>query len=217
MCARRTPRREHSRERLRARTRSLVRDTILEAAEQVFAERGFAGTRMADVAGAAGIATGTLYNYFKNKQEVLRSLLELRSDRFLRRMGEVHAEEREPVERIGALVRAAFEYMENHRAMHAIFHELGALSEAHLGQIGQAGVTLQRRYSEYVALYERAIADAAQAGRIRDDVPAAELAAFLTGAMNGLLRAWLVNGHAGSLSARADTILAVFLAGARNP
>jgi AcrR family transcriptional regulator len=228
MCARRTPPREHPKDRLRARTRSLYREAIVEAAEQVFAERGFAGTRMADVAGAAGIATGTLYNYFKNKQEVLGSLIELRSDLFLRRMDQVHAAERDPIERIGALVRAAFEHLEAHRAVHAIFHELGAVSEVHIGQIGKAGKAggtaragetggfdIQRRYSEYVALYERSIAEAARAGRIRDDVPAAELAAFLTGAMNGLLRAWLVNGHAGSLSARANTVMTLFLAGAR--
>jgi AcrR family transcriptional regulator len=168
---------------------------------------------MADVAGAAGIATGTLYNYFKNKQEVLRSLIELRSERFLGRMGEVHAAHSDPIERIGALMRSAFEYMETHRAMHAIFHELGAVTEAHIGKIAGPGV--ERRYSEYVGLYERAIAEAARAGQIRDDVPAAELAAILTGAMNGLLRAWLVNGYAGSLAAHADTVLSVFLAGAR--
>ena len=68
---------------LRAQARELYRDAILAAAELVFARFGFAGTRMADVASEAGLATGTLYNYFANRDELLSSLIERRSEELL--------------------------------------------------------------------------------------------------------------------------------------
>lgn len=204
---------ERQRARLRERTRDLYREAILGAAERAFAERGFAGTRMADVAQAAGIATGTLYNYFENKQAVLRSLFELRHDAFTADLGEVYAETKDPVERIAALVRTSLEHLEANRAMLAIFHESGAMFETNMHRV--CGEGMEERFQAMVAMYERAIAEAARAGRLRDDLRAADLAVFLTGAMSGFLRSWIMNGYSSSLSASAGVVIELFLAGAR--
>jgi AcrR family transcriptional regulator len=47
---------------------------ILDAAAHVFAEKGFEGATISDIARAAGIAEGSIYNYFKNKHDLLVSL-----------------------------------------------------------------------------------------------------------------------------------------------
>ena len=52
------------------------RDAILRAAIDVFAERGFFNAQVADVARAAGIAAGTVYLYFKSKDDLLVSIFE---------------------------------------------------------------------------------------------------------------------------------------------
>lgn len=49
---------------------------ILEAALAVFAERGYAATRMEDIAARAGVTKGTIYLYFPSKDEVFRSLVQ---------------------------------------------------------------------------------------------------------------------------------------------
>src|SRR5450432_3260015 len=51
------------------------RDQILDAATKVFAEKGFHRATIRDVAGAAGIADGTIYNYFDNKTALLLGIL----------------------------------------------------------------------------------------------------------------------------------------------
>ena len=51
------------------------RDQILAAAIQVFAEKGFQRATIRDVAKAAGIADGTIYNYFENKTALLLGIL----------------------------------------------------------------------------------------------------------------------------------------------
>jgi AcrR family transcriptional regulator len=60
---------------LRARLKEVVADTILEAAEHVFSEGGLE-TRLEDVATAAGVSVGTLYNYFTDRQALVEALIE---------------------------------------------------------------------------------------------------------------------------------------------
>jgi len=68
---------------------------ILEAAGRVFAEQGYHSAKMKDVAAAAGVSNGTVYNYFKSKEEVLKALLhrlnetEEREQKFAKGPGEL--------------------------------------------------------------------------------------------------------------------------------
>src|SRR5262252_7777997 len=48
---------------------------ILEAALEVFAEKGFASARMDDIAAKAGVSKGTIYLYFESKEAVFRALV----------------------------------------------------------------------------------------------------------------------------------------------
>src|SRR5215216_6462991 len=59
------------------------RDRILKAAVKVFARSGFHATRVSEVAKAAGVADGTIYLYFKSKEELLFSLFEDRVGKLL--------------------------------------------------------------------------------------------------------------------------------------
>src|SRR5688572_23302911 len=56
------------------------RERILAAAERVFAEHGFFNTRVAEIAKVAGVADGTIYLYFKSKDDLLISLFESRME-----------------------------------------------------------------------------------------------------------------------------------------
>jgi AcrR family transcriptional regulator len=56
--------------------KELLRQTMLDVAAKLFAERGFAGTNLQDVADALGISRPALYYYFPNKEEILASLVE---------------------------------------------------------------------------------------------------------------------------------------------
>lgn len=51
------------------------REQILDAASRVFSEQGYHNAKMKDVATEAGVSNGTVYNYFKSKEEVLQALL----------------------------------------------------------------------------------------------------------------------------------------------
>jgi AcrR family transcriptional regulator len=63
-----------AKERVRRARHDAYRDLILEAAEQVFAEKGYADAKVADIAQAAGVATGTVYGIFPSKQHLYRAI-----------------------------------------------------------------------------------------------------------------------------------------------
>jgi AcrR family transcriptional regulator len=69
-----SPRDPAQNERMRRRSR----EAILRAALELFAERGFAGTTVAEVAERAGVSKGLIYAYVESKEELLRAILEER-------------------------------------------------------------------------------------------------------------------------------------------
>jgi len=60
----------------RQREKELRREAILRAAEALFAQKGYRKTRIEDVADAAEVSVGTVYGYFKNKEELLFNVLD---------------------------------------------------------------------------------------------------------------------------------------------
>ena len=71
------------RSRLTQEARGLARERLLQAAESVFARDGFEGARIEDVAAAAGVSTGTLYNYFDGKADLVMEMQHRRMDEAL--------------------------------------------------------------------------------------------------------------------------------------
>jgi AcrR family transcriptional regulator len=65
-------------DRLRARFRHAVRDAVLEAAERSIVEDGVEGASLQSIARRAGVAVGTIYNHFSDRQELFRELFSMR-------------------------------------------------------------------------------------------------------------------------------------------
>jgi AcrR family transcriptional regulator len=65
---------------LRARLREVKAEAILKAAEEVFAKEGILKAKMETIAARAGMAVGTLYNFFDDRSALVTALVEARSD-----------------------------------------------------------------------------------------------------------------------------------------
>src|SRR5512145_2516610 len=76
------------------------REAILRAAIDVFADRGFFNAQVADVARAAGVAAGTVYLYFRNKDDVLIQLFERTMREALTEARAAAANVKDPAERL---------------------------------------------------------------------------------------------------------------------
>ena len=161
---------------------------------------------------AAGVAVGTLYNYFESKEVIFEEILATRGAEF-RAALEPTLQIRSPIERLTAVVRSALEYIDQHSALFAILVERGGIAEYDLQRLG--GDLTEREYVSFLGQLGDCLRAAVQAGELRRDVAVPTMVAALSGAMNGATYAWLKRKRRGRLSAAADDLLTLFLAGAR--
>ena len=101
------PRKE--RERLRHR------NEMITAAITLFVEKGFANTKLEDVAQLAEFGKGTIYNYFENKQDLLVSSLVYVFDHLLVYLQEKLKDVDKPLDRIRLMVNSQFNHFQEHQ------------------------------------------------------------------------------------------------------
>src|SRR5438067_11642346 len=85
------------------------RKTILRAAIEVFAKKGYHGCRIADVAREAKVAYGLVYHYFQNKEELLESVFEAGWKGFVGRLREVAISDATLEEKVRGVAEVSFE------------------------------------------------------------------------------------------------------------
>ena len=93
-------------------TRSKTRRLILDSSLKLFANKGFHGTSINDIARAAGISKGLAYNYFESKEKILNAIFEeaLNTGNLLEEQLE---DITDPYEKIAFIIQAMFDYMKN--------------------------------------------------------------------------------------------------------
>jgi AcrR family transcriptional regulator len=105
----------------RALTKVQNRQTILEAARQVFAELGYGATTVRDIIRATPLASGTFYNYFKSKEEVFQAIRDESALRIRPRLHEERASARTMEEFISGTFRTFLDYVASDQSdFHAI-------------------------------------------------------------------------------------------------
>lgn len=116
---------------------------ILDGALRLFAERGYAGTSIRDIAAAAGVTSATLYAHYPSKEHILAHVVEIAHDEHHRRLRQgVLSSDADPVSQLTAFVRAHVLFHADHpmlavvanAELHALSPELGASSLQLRGQ-----------------------------------------------------------------------------------
>jgi AcrR family transcriptional regulator len=197
---------------LRGAVAEVIRGAILDAAERAFVELGFADAKMTDVAERAGMAAGTLYNYFDSKETIFRALVEQRASEFIRALETTAAEKRPPMARLAHITEATCAYIESHATMFMLFEQVSGHAGA--GVRRACGPSADRVRARYLQLFRSALDAAGRAGGLRRDLPLEQLTLLYTGSLHGLMRGWLLDGCRGRLRDRARLLLTVFLEGA---
>lgn len=103
------------------RERLARREEILDAARQVFSARGFEKAKLEEIAEVAELGKGTIYNYFKNKEELFVSVIVRGIKRFQEFVSQAVQEQRSPEDKVSAYIDASFAFFEHHRQLFSIF------------------------------------------------------------------------------------------------
>lgn len=102
------------RQRLRPEVR---REKLVEAATQVFAERGYEGARVEQIADAADVSPGLLYRHFEGKQELYTEILQHANRELMAHLTQAAAPDLPTGERVRRGLDAFFTFVENHREL----------------------------------------------------------------------------------------------------
>ncbi|MHA6631915.1 TetR/AcrR family transcriptional regulator [Pseudonocardia sichuanensis] len=169
--------------------RAARREEILAAAVRVFASKGFAATRIEDVAAAAGVGKGSVYLYFDSRDALLDAAMEALAGASREVLARARSGAEPPLERLSELVRGVLAAATADPHLARVLLDLWSL-----GRRGDVNVPLDMAalYAEYREAIGALLAEAAGRGEVRDDVSPAH-AAVVVGAVEGFLLQWVVD------------------------
>jgi TetR/AcrR family fatty acid metabolism transcriptional regulator len=184
------------------------RETILRAATDVFAERGFFNAQVADVARAAGVAAGTVYLYFRSKDDLLVSIFEKTMREALAEGRAAVADIADPRERLRRLAHLHLARLGRDRNLAVVFQVELRQSTKFMAKLS---ATLLR---DYLGLIRSAITDGQRSGLFRADLNPTAVAKMFFGALDEMATNWILSRRRYVLESDADPAVDLFLNGA---
>jgi TetR/AcrR family fatty acid metabolism transcriptional regulator len=183
------------------------REAILRAAIRVFAHNGYFNSKVADIAREAGVADGTVYLYFKSKEEILHSVFDRSMEEAIedgRKRLEGISDPREKLRRIAQL---HLERLGADRDLAVVFQVELRGSTKFMAEFSAAG------FAEYLGLIRGTIEEGQRAGVFRPELNAKVIAKMLFGALDEMATNWILSERRYKLAPMAEQVLDVFLNG----
>src|SRR5690242_20725898 len=162
------------------------RERILDAAVKVFAHEGFYNAKVSRIAEEAGVADGTIYLYFKSKDDLLISLFEDRMEHINANLRHALASAPGAVQRLRTVIRLHLELVEQNRPM----------AEVICVELRQSSKFIREyanpKFAEFLRLIAGTIVEGQARGELRADLDPPVIARALFGALDEISLAWLV-------------------------
>lgn len=195
--------------KMREAGRAEKRARILEAASRVFASKGFFTATVSEVAREAQVADGTIYLYFRSKEDLLLRLVEARMEALRRQMEEALAPIEDAREKLATFIRLHLQMVK----------ESPTEAQVLIAELRQSGKDRKRKLAEpmrpYLELLDRLIEEGVRQGVMRPlDARAVRHAIF--GALDEVALSWL-RGRRFDLTEHARQLAELFIGGLGQP
>jgi TetR/AcrR family fatty acid metabolism transcriptional regulator len=162
------------------------RERILSAAERIFARHGFFAAKVSDVAKEAGVADGTIYLYFKSKDDLLISLFERRMQQVNDTLRTAIAKVNSPRDQLRAFVQA---YLQ-------LVHDEPSAAEVLTIELRQSSKFMKEyenpQFADFLRLLGGIIAAAQDRGELDRSIPAHVAARMIFGMLDELALTWVL-------------------------
>lgn len=183
------------------------REAILRAATKVFAVNGYFNSKVSDIAGEAGIADGTVYLYFKSKDEILHSIFDRAMAEFIEEGRKEIAAIEDPSAKLKRIAELHLERLGSDRELAIVFQVELRGSTKFMQEFSAAG------FSEYLDIIKTTIADGQKSGAFREDIKPIVAAKILYGALDEMVTNWVLSNKSYPLPPMAAEVLKIFLGG----
>ena len=180
---------------------------ILRAAIKVFASRGFFQSKVADVAQAAGVADGTVYLYFKSKDDLLISIFnETMDDVIAKSRGELQKIE-DPVERLRKIASLHLAWLGQDRQLAVVFQVELRQSTKFMEEFSTT------RLAEYFEMIREVIVDGQAKGIFRKEVQPQVATKVFFGALDEMVTNWILSRKRYALETMVRPVLDILIRG----
>lgn len=182
-------------------------ETILRAAAKVFAQSGYFNAKVSDVARSAGVADGTVYLYFKNKDDLLTSIFSWAMGEFLARAKAELAEIATAKDKLLQFARLHFSLLEQERDIAIVF-------QIELRQSTKFMEHFSTTYlAEYLQVLREIIEQGQKSGTFRATLNPKLVAKLLFGMLDEMATNWVLSHGNHSLTDMAEPVLDIFFNG----
>lgn len=191
-----------------ANAKAEKRAKILQAAAEVFADRGYQATRISEIAAAAGVADGTIYLYFPSKDALLVALVDDSISRFFEVLDDELRGLDSAGDKLRRIVALQLDMLERHRALAEVFTVNLRETRRSLRHF------VVPKFQQYLDRIADVVADGQRRGEFRTDLPPMLVARAVFGALDGVTLTWaLGRADMGGLRRAADVVARVVLEG----
>ncbi len=185
------------------------RKAILQAGIKVFAQKGFFNSKVADIAGEAGIADGTVYLYFKSKEEILHSI-------FDRAMAEFIAEGKSELDPLTSAEDKLRKIAQLHLARLSADRDLAIVFQVELrGSTKFMREFSAAGFSDYLDIIKKTIEEGQKQNSFRADIKPIVAAKIFYGSLDEMVTNWILSKKSYPLAPMADEVIKVFVGGIR--
>lgn len=183
-------------------------ERILKAAVKVFAKYGFHNSKISQIAEEAGVADGTIYLYFRNKDDILISLFEEKMEDAIADFNAVMSGVSDPIDKLKTFIRHYVEFMEKQRA----------LAEVISVELRQSNKFMKEyvpvKFGEFLNLVSMIIREGKDAKVFRPDVHPGIVKRAIFGALDEMVLYWVLTPKPKySPTQIADALATVFVEG----
>ena len=183
------------------------REAILRAAIKVFARNGYFNSKVSDIAGEAGIADGTVYLYFKSKEEVLHSVFDRAMEEFISEGKKEIAEIDDVKEKLRKIARLHLGKLSADRDAAIVFQVELRGSTKFMEEFSASG------FAQYLDIIRQTIVEGQKKGVFRNDLNATVCSKIFYGALDEMVTNWILSKKDYALEPMADTVLEIFFGG----
>jgi TetR/AcrR family transcriptional regulator len=188
------------------------REEILSAAEKVFAAKGFFPTTMSDIAREAEFGTGTLYKYFKSKEDLYFTLIDEKVEEINRLVKAELSQKHSAVERVKKALGLQFEFIEQNRDFFRIY--ISERNRFEWTVKDDLGKGIYEKMVTYINILAEVMKQGIDEGELKSLDPL-DLAHALVGIVNSFVFEWIISQEAYPLISKLDSVLEIFLGGAQ--
>jgi TetR/AcrR family fatty acid metabolism transcriptional regulator len=183
------------------------RRRILDSAVKVFAKEGFFKARVSQIAEEAGLAPGTVYLYFKNKEDVLISIFEVRMEDIISRFRAAIMEKEDARSRLECLVRMHLTGFQGDPDLAACFQVELRQSNRFMRESVKSGL------QQYLDLIGEIVQQGCRDGSFRKELPTRLVTHLIFGTLDEVVSTWVLSGMKYNLVSLTDPLIGLLTNG----